>query len=907
MEPGRWQQICDLYSEALDLTPSDRATLLGQRCRGDAELRTEVESLLAMRSKRGVLDSEIRAANRIRPSREALPPGTRLGPHEIVAPLGAGGMGTVYRARDPRVNRDVAIKVSAEEFSERFKREARVVASLNHPNICQLYDVGSDYLVMELVAGESPRGPLSLEEVIRISQLIAEALDYAHEKGVIHRDLKPANIKITPEGALKVLDFGLAKLIERPGGADIENSPTVTMSATGAGVILGTAPYMAPEQASGKVVDRRADIWSFGAVFYELYTGHRPFRGDSVVDILALILKHEPDWDALPVGTPTHIRELLRWCLEKDRRQRLQSIGDARILLGRTPPAPQRSRPWIAWWAAALLTLVAISGWLRSVNRINEPPPMILTIVPPPGTELGSVGTQASAPEISPDGSAVLYNGRGGLYVRRLDALESRLVAGSARMSGGGFWSPDSTTVVFPAGTRLMKVRIPDGAPETVMPLHGLTREGSWSENGTILMSAFPLRAVPASGGEGVPVEIPGLPGEYKNPEFLPGGNDFLFLRIPQYDRENAEVCLGTMEGQTGARVARLFKNATAARYTPAGGGRILFVRDDNLYSQRLNRRDRKLEGEPELVVRGVASQPGADVGRADFSVSRNGVVAWRPGKAALTQITTFDRKGNVIAKSGPPGPINWMVLSPDETHVIANGDLDMLFDVGQPGRQTLPTHLGWFGWSRDGTRVVGVKDERVLVEFPANGVGEVRELGPVDLKGISRDLSPDGKWVVSMIMGGGGILVARLDGSPEDRGSTFLVRSDNFTGSPRFSPDGRWFVYQSTGLVAQPFPGPGPRQFISSRGAFPQWRGDGKEIVYLDGQDIMSVAVDMVGGRARFSPPQVLISGLRLPPGLNGGSRPLAISRDGSRIYFPQALEQPETSVIHLKTGWLN
>jgi serine/threonine protein kinase len=911
VEPGRWQQICDLYAEVLDLNAPDRVALLAERCRGDRDLRMEVESLLAMKSKRGLMDSEIREPARISVGREVLPPGARLGPYEIVAPLGAGGMGTVYRARDGRVGREVAIKISAQQFSERFDREARVIASLNHPNICQLYDVGPDYLVMELVAGESPKGPLPLDEVVRVSRQIAEALEYAHEKGVIHRDLKPANIKMTPEGAVKVLDFGLAKIMERAAaGADIENSPTVTIDATGAGVILGTAAYMAPEQASGKPVDKRADIWSFGAVFYELYTGHRPFRGEGVVDILASILKHEPDWHALPSSTPQHIRELLRWCLEKDRRQRLQSIGDARILLGRTAPPPQRSRPWVAWSVAAVLAAAAIGGWLRAGRDAGEPPSETLTVVPPSRLGLARVGSTLSAPEISPDGSALFYEAGGGLYLRRLDSLEAKLVPGSLAATGGGFWSPDSSTIAYPTRTALMKVRVPDGAPQTIMPLPGPTREGSWSERGTILIAAYPLRAVPASGGAGIPVEFPGWePGTFQDPEFLPGSDDFLFVFVPDDNGEEAEVGLATLRGGKAVNAVHLVKNPTAARYTPAGGGRLLFIRDDNLYSQKLNRSARKLEGEAELVLRGVASQPGTDVTRGDFSVSGKGVIAWRPGRAALNEVTIFDRSGNRIGTAGSPGPFTSAILSPDDTRILAMGDRDSILDVGQPGSQVLPAGTSWFGWSPDGSKVLGDKRGKELMEFSADGSGTVRDLGPIDLKGqgIVQDVSPDGRQVLSMAQAAQGIYLTRTGELDADRTSKLLVRADEATRNPRFSPDGRWIVYQSRGaLVVQPFPGLGRRQLVAPVGADPEWRKDGKEIVYLGPLGIMTVPVERTGSELRFGQPRSLFTNFRAPAGANAGARSLAVSRDGSRIYYVESVEQTDFNMIHIKMGWL-
>ncbi len=864
------------------------------------------------------------------PATRTLPlqPGTRLGACEIVSAIGAGGMGEVYRARDTKLNRDVAIKVLPESFAHdpdrlaRFTREAHTLASLNHPGIAAIYGIeesgGVRALVMELVEGDDlsrwiARGAIPFDEVLPIAKQIAEALEAAHGQGIIHRDLKPANIKVRADGTVKVLDFGLAKAMDSAGGMPtVSQSPTITSPAmTQAGVILGTAAYMSPEQARGKTVDKRADIWAFACVLFEMLTGTRAFNGDDVTDILASVLKHEPAWRDLPTATPAHVRELLRWCLEKDPRQRLQSIGDARILLGRTAPdapRPQPSRSWVAWCAAAVLAVVAMAGWLRGARDISEPPRTTLTIAVPLSAQMQSVGNQASAPEISPDGSAVMYRGRGGLYVRRLDSLEPKLVPGSDATGGAAFWSADSTTVVFPARGSMVKVRLPDGAPEVIAPMPGPTREGSWSDSGTILIAAFPLVMVPASGGETKTVEVRGLkkPGSLLNPEFLPGSDDFLFLVVPRDSIEESAVYLATLKDGKGVDPALLLKSPTAARYTPAGGGRLLFVRNDNLYSQKLNRTARKLEGEAELVVQGVSSQPGVGVGRADFSVARNGAVAWRPGEAAFSQVTMFDREGNQVGTTGPPGSINSLFLSPDETRILAVGDQAWLLDVGQPGRQTLPADANWSGWFRDGSKVLGSRPGGSLVEFSANGSGEIKELGPVAPRSILHDVSPDEKQVLSMVGGGRGIFVTRLDGTEEERRTRAFVQSDEPTIDPRFSPDGRWIVYSAGGgLFVQPFPGPGRRQPVAPQGQDPEWRKDGKEIAYVGRGGVMAVAVDATGSQLRFGAPRNLFLGLRTPAGSNASARPLAVSRDGSRFYWPQAVEQPDSNVIHIKTGW--
>ena len=380
--------------------------------------------------------------------------GDKLGPYEIVALIGAGGMGEVYRARDPRLGRDVAIKISAQQFTERFEREARAVAALNHPNICTLYDVGPNYLVMEFVEGESPKGPMPLDEALRFASQVAEALAAAHDKGIVHRDLKPANIKIKPDGAVKVLDFGLAKVAPASAGeSNAGDSPTLTMGATQAGMILGTAAYMSPEQAKGKSVDKRADIWAFGVVLYELLAGRRLFEGEDVGDVLAAVIKDEPDWTRVP----PQVQRLLKSCLQKDPKQRLRDIGDAWKLLddavgaGHVPPdrvAHARPLPWVIA-GVALLIGAAGAYWLRPApepERVAK-----LSITPPEGTNFVDV-VQGSPVVVSPDGRAIAFtasrSGQQQVWIRPLDSVEARPLPGTEG-AYGPFWSPDSRSLGF--------------------------------------------------------------------------------------------------------------------------------------------------------------------------------------------------------------------------------------------------------------------------------------------------------------------------------------------------------------------------------------------------------------------------------------------------------------------------
>ena len=849
--------------------------------------------------------------------------GSRIGAFEILAPLGAGGMGEVYRARDTKLDRQVAIKVLPEAVARdperlaRFEREARLLAALNHPNIAHIYGVEDGALVMELVEGDEPRGPMDWDEAWRIASQIANALEYAHERGIIHRDLKPANIKVTPEGAVKLLDFGLAKAIEDRAAsiADPSNSPTFTLGATTAGTIIGTAAYMAPEQAKGKAVDRRCDIWSFGAVLFELLSGKRAFAGESVTDTLAMVLKVEPDWNALPARTPASARKLLECCLKKERGQRLQAIGDARLLLGALqgtfgPTAPT-SRAWIAWCVAAalaiVLAIIAAWGWLRPRPQAPTAQSFTLTIVPPKGTDLPSVGGVFGSPRISPDGAYVLTR----TFLRNLNALEMHELVNMAGINGEPFWSADSKWIVFPVAEQLRKLRVPDGAPEVIAQHLRFLRGGSSNDNGTILIAApdggqLGLYVLPP-GGALTRVAVRGLKGgSFYYPEFLPNSSEFLVAFRPEEALE-AEIFLAALQDGKVVNPVRLMQNQTAVHFTPAGGGRILFVRNDNLYSQRLNLRERKLEGDAELVQRGVAT---ARPALAEFSVSRSGLVAWRPGALALSQVTVFDRQGKQVGTFGPPSDFYDLRLSPDETHVLADPEDGgpQLLERDRPGLLGLGA-ADWSVWSPDGTHFLGVRGSQI-VSRSVNGEGDIRTLA--EAPGINRieDVSPDGKVALYSTYARS-MLSVRLDRSEAPNS---VVQTGEEILNEHFSPDGHWIVYNARavggdrlGVFAQPFPGPGLRRQISSTGAFPVWRRDGKEIIFIDrkSNQISAISVSSQNGELRFGPSMPLFA---MPPALDllAAFTPLAVTRNGSRILFPKALQQPEDSnVIHIKSGW--
>ena len=596
----------------------------------------------------------------------ALTQGARVGPYEIVSALGAGGMGEVYRARDPRLDRDVAIKILPGAFASdpdriaRFQREAKTLASLNHPNIGGIHGIedgnGVTALVMELVEGEDlsariRRGAIPIGEALPIARQIADALQAAHDNGIIHRDLKPANIKLRPDGTVKVLDFGLAKAMEPAGGLPaVTESPTITTPAmTRAGIILGTAAYMSPEQARGNPLDARTDIWSFGCVLYEMLTGRRAFAGDDVSDVLASILAREPDLAALPAGAPASIRRLLRRCLEKDRTARLHDIADARLEIGdamarvdpdvdAVPPASggRRTGERLAWIGVlAAVTLALAASWTPAFRPVAVASEMRVDIATPPTTAPQSLA-------ISPDGRTIAFvataDDRARLWLRSLESGASRPIAGTDGAEFP-FWSPDSRAVGFFADGRLRRVDVDGGSVQTIA-IAAEGEGGTWNRDNVILFASLgsPISRVPATGGE--PVALPRLAqrGSDFSPEFLPDGNHFLY-----YVRGNPEfrgTYIGTLDGTLEPR--RLLDTDSGAIY--AASGHLLFVRQGTLYAQAFDPGSLAITGHPVSVAERVANNPG----RPAVSVSRAGSIAYRPssaGRAAAVRLVRSVRQ----------------------------------------------------------------------------------------------------------------------------------------------------------------------------------------------------------------------------------------------------------------------
>jgi eukaryotic-like serine/threonine-protein kinase len=810
----------------------------------------------------------------------SLSAGERLGPYEIIALIGAGGMGEVYRAHDPRVGRDVAIKVSQEQFSERFAREARSIGALNHPNICTLFDVGPNFLVMEYIEGEAPKGPLPLEEALRIAKQIAEALGEAHEKGITHRDLKPANVKIKPDGTVKVLDFGLAKISEPPSAVSqgATQSPTLSMAATQAGMILGTAAYMAPEQAKGKPVDRRADIWAFGVVLHELLTGRRVFEGDDVTETMAAVVLKEPQWD----GVPVEVRRLLKKCLEKDPKKRLRDIGDVWELL-EGPPAPSvaasvpvKSRRGVAGWAAAAAMTLALVA-LAFVHFRETPPPehtLSYTIAPPEGVQ--NVHSFA----VSPDGRTVVMaaavNGKQQLWQRPLDALQWQPIPST---DGGAypFWSPDSRNIAFFAGGKLRRIAASGGPSQPVCDAPD-GRSGSWNQDDVIVFSPAPqgtaVQRVPAGGG--VPQDVTKTKGVYRFPRFLPDGRRFLYLVSGSTSEKNGTY-VSSLDGTENRRV--LADNSSVEFAPSAVGGRLgqmIFIRENTLMAQPFDSKSAQLSGDVFPVGEGVTFTNVSSF--APVSVSGNGVLLYWTGGGGggggTNQIVWYDRAGKLLETVVPPGRVIMPAISPDEkTIAFSRGDSGsnnrdiILRDLGRQNDRRLTTDA-----SPNTTPFFSPHGDRIV--FRSNRGGHLGDLYWRASNGSGQDevllSTPDGKMVNQWSRDGRFIVYAEQDPKTKQDVSYLPMGEDGKpSGKPmpfahsefneidgQLSPDSHWMAYTSDvsgqrEVYVQPFPSADNELRISTAGGEqPRWRGDGKELFYVtpDGK-LTAVAVTVTPG----------------------------------------------------------
>ncbi len=880
----------------------------------------------------------------------AIPAGTRLGSYEVVAQIGAGGMGEVYRAHDTKLGRDVAIKVLPANFVNdperlsRFQREARMLAALNHTNIATIHGLeqsnGITSLVMELVPGETlaeriKAGPIPLEEALKIAAQIAEALAAAHEKNIIHRDLKPANVKVTPDDKVKVLDFGLAKAFEGdPANEDMSNSPTLSRAATMQGIILGTAAYMSPEQAKGKALTKATDIWAFGCVLYEMLSGKMAFAGDDVTEILAAVVRAEPDWSRLPEHTPQSIRLLLQRCLRKDRRQRFQDATDVRIeiedaLSGVSAPAAaapaspavqDRRLPlvWIAFSAALLVALAAVS-----FLHFRETPP-----------QPGIVRFQIPLPEkttnpifqLSPDGKILAFtaaeSGRRKLWIRPIDSLIAQTIPETDDATYP-IWSPDSASIAFFVPGKLKKVAIVGGPSQTVCDAPD-GRGGSWNSDGVIVFSpglGSAIERVSAAGG--VPTEVTkiGTRGELQRyPVFLPDNKHFLYVLNVGKPEANG-INIGSLDG---APPLHILSDDSSASYVPSaasgGNGFLLFRRESTLMGLPFDPGKLRIAGDVFPVAEGVGTA--ANTSNSAFSVSNNGVLVYGNGGLGLKgdEMLWMDRSGKRLGNVGQPSQMAGGALSPDGKKVLFSvfnmardaSDLWLLdVDRGVPTRSTFRPGISADGiWSPDGNTIAFQADNQMIYRKPANGTGKEELLLSKGINSHPLDWSRDGKFIVYESTGtttGNDIWLLPLEG---DHKPVSYLQTPFNEGDAQLSPDGHWMAYASNEsgqpqVYVQAIPASGAKWQISPAGGVqPRWRRDGKELFYIS-TDQKLMAVPLKGGNGfEAGAPQPLFELDPLFPSMMGrfAYQPTA---DGQRFLVLELVGGSTAPPVNVVLNW--
>ena len=861
-------------------------------------------------------------------------------------------MGEVYRATDTKLNRDVALKILPEQFASdsqrmgRFQREAEVLASLDHPNIGQIYGIeeagATKALVLQLIEGPTlaekiAQGPIPVEDTLKIALQIAEGLEAAHEKGVIHRDLKPANIKVTPEGQVKILDFGLAKALEGEApdsSLSQSQSPTLTAAATQAGVILGTAAYMSPEQARGKPVDKRADIWAFGVVLYEMLTGHRTFEGEDVADTLASVLKSDPEWKALSEETPSVVQRLLQRCLMRDVQQRMRDIGEARITIdeyladpsaGIEQPvaefvqaAPQSKLPWVA--AIALGIVVAgVAGW-----SLRPPEPQPLAPVTrfdhglPDGQDFRNNGRPLVA--VSPDGSQIVYVANNQLYLRNLDEMEARPIQGTDEISDNPFFSPNGEWIGYfsLSDSQLKKIATIGGAPVTLCdatdPLGA-----SWGLDDTIVYGQ-PEGIMRVSANGGAPeLVIPMEKGELVHgPQILPGGEWALFslttvMSVTRWDE--AQIVVQSLD--SGERKI-LWEGGSDARYVPTG--HLVYALEDVLLALPFDLASLEVSGGPVPIVEGVQRAPPARTASAHYGFSDRGTLVYLPGTAAGVQMRVLalvDRNGRVERLNAPPKQYLSPSMSPDRQtlavqSVEASENVIWVYDLtGDRAIQQLTFEGNNHRpvWTPDSQRITFSSDRdgmESLYWMPADGSGVAERLTTAE-EGTSHRMgswSPDGELLVFNVIREN--LTDRdiwtLSVDDRETQSLYDAPGTTYTGA-QFSPNGEWLAYgagpsaPAEDIYVEPFPPTGSRRRISQNGGhYALWSPEGNELFYRPALSSAPTlrSVEIVTEPAfAFSNEQTLpVEGFTVV----GGYRDYDMSPDGTRLLMVFPADRPES-----------
>jgi serine/threonine-protein kinase len=836
--------------------------------------------------------------------------------YKILDKLGEGGMGEVWRAEDTTLGREVAIKVLPSAFTSdaerlaRFEREARLLAAFEHPRIASIYGLedvdGQKLLVMQVAEGETlaeriERGPIGVEQALKIALQIAEALEAAHEKGIMHRDLKPANIKLSTDHQVTVLDFGLAKALESSdatsgsGAQNLSLSPTLTAQMTGAGMLLGTAGYMSPEQARGESADRRADVWAFGVVLMEMLIGNKLFAGKTVSDTLAGVLAREPEWKDLPATTPARVRNLLERCLEKETGERLQAIGEARIAIERylenpeaddragdmaeAPATWKRMLPWVAAGAMAV-ALVASLVFLRPTGD-STTPTMRVEVTVSDDTLFVNLGASAV---LSPDGTRMVYvvdtELERTLFVRSLDQLEGTpLVTGSSTTQPyHPFFSPNGEWVGFVTPTELKKVPITGGTPIKLCKVNR-SRGASWGPDDTIVFSpdrGSGLAVVSAAGGEPAPLtNLDPDKGEVAHywPQVVPGGS-VVFTSLLQGSSSADEGVIESVSIETGERKV-LHRGGAYARWVPSG--HLVYLRENTLFAMPFDVRRMEPTGSPAPIVQGVTANSGN--GGSQYSFSQNGTLAYVSGDIGVPEypVMQMDRRGSVSTLWEEPGTYACPKMSPDGRRlsmtVLRDGNWDVwVYDLEREVATRLTFYDGYDGdqvWSPDGEYLTFTSD-RDGIENPyrkrADGSGEAERLAEIEHDFWASSWSPDGKWILGEVQAESfDLLAIPADGSGEPEVFLSTTFFDRF---PAISPNGRWVAYMSDEsgrpeIYVRPFPAAtGKWQVSDGGGSWPAWSTDGSELIFRSEDGLMAAAVTAENGTFRAGKPLPIASG---------------------------------------------
>jgi serine/threonine protein kinase/Tol biopolymer transport system component len=884
--------------------------------------------------------------------------GDRLGPYEIQAPLGAGGMGEVYRAQDTRLERTVAVKVltaqlsSSPELRQRFEREAKTISKLSHPHVCALYDVGregeTEYLVMEYLEGETltqrlARGPLPSEQVLRYGMEMAEALDQAHRQGIVHRDLKPGNVMITKSG-VKLLDFGLAKAVAPVTPASgLTALPTVAGAPdlTQAGTILGTFQYMAPEQLEGREADARTDIFALGAVLYEMATGRKAFAGRSQASLIGSILKDEPAAiSTIQPMAPPALDRVVRICLSKDPEDRWQSAHDiaaelkwigegsqAGVAAPTTVSTRRRSRERLAWAGFALAALAAVGFAVAFVKR-SPPPPRVLRfeIVPSEAAAYQGIGNNvAMLPALSPDGRLLVFNaedshGKAFLWIRPLDSLAARPVPGTED-GDYPFWSPDSRSIGFFSDKKLKRVDA-SGGPVQVLCDAPVGRGGTWSGDGVILFSptaGSPIHRVASSGGAPVAVlTLDAAHGEDSQrwPHFLPDGRHFLYFSYlgsnPESSDQNGGVRVGSLDSKQTRQVVPQASNAVYIE-----PGRLLFYRGGNLLAQPFDAHSQKSTGEASPIAETVAYDDAKKF--AFFSASTTGGLAYARASTYPSRLLWFDRQGRQIGSVGEPGDYATPLLSADGrklavTVYLGQGGSIWIYDLVRGSKTQFSSENSLDDnavWSPDGNRLAFSSARggpgRLFLR-PVGGAGSEQALLKTTNAEVPLDWSRDGRFLAYAAPGettDWDTWILPLEG---DRKPFAFLQTKAIEGQAAFSPDGKWIAYVSTesgksDVYAAPFPGPGQRVAVSTAGGKnPRWRGDGKELFYLaeDGK-MMSVSIQSGATLEPGLPVPLFETRVRNQPGWR-----YDVTADGQKFLIVTRVLEREVPPIAVVVDWM-